>query len=124
MLKIAVPVQNGSLASHFGGAEGFAVFEAAEQPPRIVAQIALAPPSHERGAFPRFLKEQGVTVVLAGDMGTRAVQMLEGFGIEVWTGVVGETPEALVHEYLKGELTARGESCRGGGYYDCGHGRQ
>ncbi len=124
MVKVAVPIEKGRLAPHFGAADHFAIFEVDDEGPRIMAQVTLTPPTHEKGAYPRFLRDQGVQVVLAGAMGARAVQMLESLGIEVRTGVPGEAPETLVQLHLKGELVASDESCGGGGHSDCGHGAQ
>jgi predicted Fe-Mo cluster-binding NifX family protein len=78
------------------------------------------PPAHERGVFPSWLREQGVTAVLAGGMGGRASAMLEAYGIEVIMGADGNDPDELVRAYLDGRLQSSGESCCGGGLHDCG----
>lgn len=121
MKKVAVPIENGRFSPHFGGADQFSIFEVDDRVRLVVNQTSATPPPHEKGAFPRFLEGLGVQVVLAGNMGPRAIQMLEHYGIEVWTGVQGVTPEGLVQDYLKGDLTATGEPCREGGFHDCGH---
>jgi ATP-binding protein involved in chromosome partitioning len=117
---IAVPVIDNQFSPHFGGADGFALFEVDEATKSVTsARVAAAPP-HERGSFPRWLKEQGVSVILAGGMGPRAVQFFEQFGIAPVLGVDGGEPRQLVEAYLNGTLTATGEGCSGGHLHNCG----
>jgi predicted Fe-Mo cluster-binding NifX family protein len=120
MSRIAVPIANGGFTSHFGGAEEFALYEVDEGERTIVSHANATPPPHERGAFPRWLREQGVTAVLAGGMGPRAVQIFQHFGIEAVLGIAGGEPEQLVRAYLDGTLVATGAGCEGGGLHDCG----
>jgi ATP-binding protein involved in chromosome partitioning len=123
MLKIVVPTIQGGFSPHFGGADRFAIFEVDEASRTIASQVSATPPPHEHGSFPLWLKEQGASVILAGGMGPRAVQMLEQFGIETVIGVGGGEPEQLVRAYLDGTLSATGEGCGGGGMHGCaGHG--
>ena len=125
MTKIAVPTEKGRFARHFGGAERFNFYETDEAARAIVSRASAVPPPHERGAFPRWLKEQGVNVVLAGQMGLRAVQLFERLAIETVLGIEAGEPQELVRAYLDGTLVASGEGCRGGELHDCGedHGR-
>lgn len=123
MIKIAVPVANGAFCSHFGGAQHFAVFTADRQTQAITERAVLAPPPHERGAFPIWLREQGVHVVLAGGMGPRAQMMLEQSGVDTVLGLQGGNPEELAQAYLRGNLVSTGSSCEGGHLHHChGHG--
>lgn len=121
MLKIAVPTYGGFFSAHFGGADRFAIFEVDDQAGTIVCETSAAPPPHEQGSFPMWLKEQGCQVVLAGGMGPRAIQMLEGFGIQTVVGVQGGgEPEAVVKEFIAGRLEASGQSCHDQGFHhDC-----
>ncbi len=117
MKKIAVPILNGQFSSHFGGSEGFAVYEVDESTGTVTGRTVHAAPGHVRGAFPGYLSREGVDVVIAGGMGPRAVQIFEANGIEVVLGVTGGDPDTLVAQYLQGTLAATGESC-----HDHGHG--
>jgi predicted Fe-Mo cluster-binding NifX family protein len=122
MLRIAVPTENGHFSPHFGAADRFSIFEVDDQAHRIVASTSATTPPHEKGAFPRFLRQQGAHVVLAGGMGPRAVLLLQHFGIEAVLGIEDGEPEQLVHAYLDGTLAAGGEGCAGGGLHHCdGH---
>ena len=120
MLKIAVPTVGGLFSAHFGGADRFAFFEVDDQTRRIVSSTRAAPPPHEQGSFPTWLKEQGCHMILAGGMGPRAIQMLEGFGIRAVVGIEGDRPETVVQDFLDGCLAASGESCHDHGAHGCG----
>jgi predicted Fe-Mo cluster-binding NifX family protein len=119
-MKVAVPMIQGRFSDHFGGAEGFGLFEVDERSKTVMAKVVAEAPPHERGAFPRWLHEQGAEVILAGGMGPRALQMFEHYGIEVVVGVRGDDPEALVKGFLDGTLEATGEGCGGGHLHNCG----
>ena len=124
-MKVAVPMIQGKFSDHFGGAEGFGLFEVDDQARVVVSSVFAEAPPHERGAFPRWLKEQGADVILAGGMGPRAVQMFEHYGIEVVAGVSGGDPEALVASFAKGTLEATGDACSGVHLHHCGdHGEE
>ena len=111
MLKIAIPMQGGHFAAHFGGADCFAIFEVDELARRIMSLTSVTPPAHDQGNFPIWLKEQGCNVVLAGGMGPRAVTLLASFGIQTVVGIQdGADPEALVRDFVEGRVAAEGES--------------
>jgi len=120
-MRIAIPIQQGKFSQHFGGAEAFAFYTVDEVKRAIDERRFEAPPEHGRGIFPMWLREKGATVVLAGGMGPRAIDILGRHGIEVVLGVVGDDPDAVIQGYLDGTLEATGEVCHDHGYHDCGH---
>jgi predicted Fe-Mo cluster-binding NifX family protein len=120
VLKIAVPTEKGLFSPHFGAADGFSIFQVDDRDRLVVAETSATPPPHEKGAFPRFLREQEAHVILAGGMGPRAVQLFQRFGIEVVLGVEEGEPKQLVRAYLDGTLRPSGERCGGGGLHRCG----
>ncbi|HSM52239.1 MAG TPA: NifB/NifX family molybdenum-iron cluster-binding protein [Thermoanaerobaculia bacterium] len=120
MKKIAVPLAAGAFSSHFGGADAFALFTAEGPGAEIASAAIVAAPAHEHGSFPRWLRDQEVTAILAGGMGQRASAILTAWGIEVVLGVEGGDPEVLARAYLAGRLTSSGSLCGGGGLHACG----
>ena len=75
--------------------------------------------NHVPGVVPGFIHEQGADVMIAGGMGPRAIQLFEGFGIEVATGV-GGTVENVLKAYLAGTVKGsaacahdHGDNCGG-----------
>jgi ATP-binding protein involved in chromosome partitioning len=123
MTKVAVPVSGGVFCTHFGGAEAFALFTVDESGAIADRNVAMPPP-HERGVYPKWLRSQGVTAVVAGGMGPRASTMFNAYGIDVVLGVTAGDPEMVVKEYLAGRLQSTGSLCEGGGLHACGdHGQ-
>lgn len=120
-MKIAVPVHQGKFSAHFGGADEFALYTVDEASRTVREGRLETPPEHGRGVYPIWLKRQGVSVVLAGGMGPRAVSIFERHGIEVVLGVAGSTPDSVVRGYLDGTLATSQEVCHEQGYHDCGH---
>jgi predicted Fe-Mo cluster-binding NifX family protein len=112
-LKIVIPVIDGRLLGHFGESKHFALVEADRQSRVIVCtQIVEAPP-HEPGSFPRWLREQGVQVLIVGrnGIGQRALDNLVHHGIEVRAGRPSMPIEALATAYLGGQLPQIQEGC-------------
>ncbi|HHW98486.1 MAG TPA: dinitrogenase iron-molybdenum cofactor [Firmicutes bacterium] len=107
-MKIAVPVDNGQVAAHFGHCADFLVADAVDG--QIEEMKIIANPGHRPGFLPRFLAEQGVTVLIAGGIGSSAVNIFQELGIEVCVGAQGKAEQA-VEQYLAGELQSSGDAC-------------
>jgi len=108
-MTVAIPVSGGKLSPHFGHCEQFALFAVADK--SVTGRQDLTPPPHEPGVLPRWLKENGVTVVIAGGMGQRAQSLFEQEGIEVVCGAPAQDPEQVVGSYLKGTLEIGDNAC-------------
>ena len=77
-------------------------------------------PGHKPGFLPNFLNDLGVKMIIAGGMGDGAVQIFNGHGIEVITGVSGRNDE-VVRQYLQGNLASSGSICHEHSHADsCG----
>jgi len=106
-MNIAIPTAQGKLCPHFGHCEKFAIITIEDG--QIRASEALEPPPHEPGALPRWLRELGVDVVIAGGMGRRAQAFFAQYGINVVVGAQPGEPARIVQAYLDGAL-ATGEN--------------
>ena len=113
LLKIAIPVVDGRLLGHFGESKQFALVEADPQSRVIVRTQIIAAPPHEPGSFPRWLREQGVQVLIVGHkgIGQRALDNLVHLGIEVRAGRPGTPIEALAAASLGEQLPQMQEGC-------------
>ncbi len=109
--RFAVPLASGTLAEHFGHCEEFALVDADAEEGSVLRTSVAVPPAHEPGVLPRWLQEQGVQVILAGGMGTRAQQLFTEQGMTVVTGVPSDGPDALVEAYLGGRLVTGENVC-------------
>ena len=110
-MKIAIPLAAGRLCMHFGHCEQFALVDVAEKNGNATQTTLVTPPPHEPGLLPRWLHEQGATVIIAGGMGQRAQQLFGQSGVKVVVGAPSETPETLVSAYLDGSLQCGGNTC-------------
>jgi predicted Fe-Mo cluster-binding NifX family protein len=110
-MKIAIPVENGRLNSHFGGSRHFALIEVDPTAKTTVRSETLPAPEHQPGAFPRWLQSQGVEVVIVGGIGQRALAIFAQHGINVVAGLPDGPVETLVEAYLNGRLTGKPEGC-------------
>jgi predicted Fe-Mo cluster-binding NifX family protein len=105
----AIPVADGKLCSHFGHCEQFALIETEDG--RIKDKSMHTPPPHEPGVLPKWLAEQGATVVIAGGMGARAQDLFQQKGIKVIVGAAADSPESLVNQYLADTLVTGANIC-------------
>ncbi len=113
LVKIAIPVADGRLAGHFREVKFFAVVDAErETRANVRTQIVAAPP-HEPGSLPRWLREQGVQILIVGEIGIgrRALDYLVHHDIEVFAGKPGAPVELLIAAVLEGRLPQMRESC-------------
>ena len=108
--KIAVPVDdNGNLDAHFGHCKFFALFQTNDG--KITGEERIAPPPHEPGVLPRWLAEKGVTDVLAGGMGNRAIQIFNQNNVNVFVGAPKESAGELVKGFLNNTIVFNANYC-------------
>ena len=108
-MKFAIPLAGGKLTAHFGHCQEFALIDVEQS--EITNTEVLVPPPHEPGVLPRWLRELGADVIIAGGMGQRAIGLFQENNIKVVTGAPAHRPESLVHSYLKGTLIAGSNLC-------------
>ncbi len=122
MMRIALPIENGMLCSHFGHAPQFGFVDVNDG--NIERSWLDNPPPHEPGSLPTWLKQQQVTHIICGGIGARAVELLNQAGIQVIAGVSAGDPSRAVEEFLAGNLKgATGPTCSGhehGEDHQCG----
>jgi predicted Fe-Mo cluster-binding NifX family protein len=68
-------------------------------------------PEHEPGVIPRWLKSEGVDVVITGGVGQKAIRLFESLGIQTVVGVSPRETDEVVQEYLAGSLTSDSNLC-------------
>jgi len=110
-MKIALPVAGGQLCAHFGHCDAFQVFEVDRDSGNILGTSSIKAPPHEPGLLPRMLGAEGVDVVIAGGMGSRAQDLFRQQGIEVLVGATAGDPAELVRSYLSGTLRSGTNTC-------------
>jgi predicted Fe-Mo cluster-binding NifX family protein len=107
--RIAIPLEGGILCSHFGHCEQFAIVDAEEK--TITAEALITPPPHEPGLLPGWLAEKGITDVIAGGMGQRAIGLFNQHSINVFVGAPVKSPDELAADLLNDRLQAGANYC-------------
>lgn len=108
-IKFAIPTINDRITAHFGHCRMFAIVEVENN--KVIRHGYISPPGHQPGAYPRFLAEHGVNVIIAGGMGSRAQALFSENNIEVHIGVSDGTPVELVNQFLNDQLNTGENFC-------------
>ncbi len=107
--RIAIPLEEGILCSHFGHCEKFAIIDADGK--TITAETLITPPPHEPGLLPGWLAEKGITDVIAGGMGQRAIALFNQHSINVFVGAPVKSPDELAADLINDRLQAGANYC-------------
>lgn len=110
-MRIAIPLESGKLAGHFGHCEHFLFTDIDPRNNQVLLKTLTTPPDHAPGVFPKWLAEHGATVVIAGSVGMHARNLMAASGIELLAGVAAAEPDVLIAEYLNGTLQTSEGSC-------------
>jgi ATP-binding protein involved in chromosome partitioning len=110
-MRYAVPVSSGGLSAHFGHCEQFALIDIDEEKKTILKKVLVPSPGHQPGLLPEWLAEQGVSVVIAGGMGSRAQSLFQQNRIGVVIGALEADPEKAVLNHLNGMLATGDNIC-------------
>ena len=119
-MKYATPVSGGMMSPHFGHCEQFGLFDVDEASKEITKKEFIPSPEHQPGLLPVWLVERGASIVIAGGMGPRAVDLLQQNGVDVVLGAVEADPEKAVLNHLNGSL-ATAENICDHGHEECAH---
>lgn len=109
MVRIALPVINGVLSGHFGHCNEFFIYDVDNY--NITNEIVIVSPPHEPGMLPAWLAKRGVTDIIAGGMGQRAICLFNQNKINVFIGVPIKPPKELVADYIEGTLETSDNTC-------------
>lgn len=111
MKKIALPTRNGVIDDHFGHCEFYTIMTINEENQVVMTETIPSPQGCGcKSNIASKLQADGVTVMLAGNMGSGALNKLSSCGIEVIRGCKGSVME-VVNAYLDGQIKDSGESC-------------
>jgi len=110
-MKIAVPTRGKVVDDHFGHCEAYTVFNIDENKKIISSEILPSPQGCGcKSNIASVLKEMNVSVMLAGNMGNGALNVLQIQGIEVYRGCSGDVRQ-VTEAFLQGKIGDSGESC-------------
>lgn len=124
-MKVAVPTRGNEVDDHFGHCEMYTVFNIGENNKIISSEIVPSPQGCGcKSNIGSVLKDKGVSVMLAGNMGNGALNVLMNQGIKVFRGNSGDV-QMLAEAFLQGKVDDSGEGCKShenhGEEHQCAH---
>ncbi len=111
MRKIAIPTKNDYVDGHFGHTDSFSVYNLQDG---LITESEVIESNKGCGCksnIIEILRQKGVSVMLAGNMGEGAYQKLRAAGIEVIRGCRGKVDSVLL-KYASGDLKDDGSHCQ------------
>ena len=117
----AIPLEGGRLCSHFGHCEQFSIINVEDK--SILADKLVTPPPHEPGLLPRWLADMGVTNIIAGGMGQKAIDLFHAQTINVFVGAPQKEAKSIVEDFLANKLNLDANYCNhdGSQEHHCQH---
>lgn len=111
-MKIALPSRQNSIDDHFGHCEYFTVFTVDHEKKEVVLRETIESPAGCgcKSNIAQTLSEMGVEIMIAGNMGQGAVNVLNGSGIRVLRGCSGDL-DLAIEKWLEGSLMDSGDFC-------------
>ena len=111
-MKVAIPTYSGKVDDHFGHCEYFTVYTVNNEK-EITNEESFASPNGCgcKSDIVEKLSNDGVKVMLAGNIGGGAVNKLSSNGIAVVRGCSGDIKNVL-NEWLKGNIKDTGDLCQ------------
>jgi predicted Fe-Mo cluster-binding NifX family protein len=110
-MRIAIPMSADHLEQHFGHCERFALLDIDVEGKELRGSTEIEAPEHQLGLLPRWLKKHGVTLIIAGGMGSHARSLCEELSIQVVAGAPEDSPRELARRYLEGTLATSDHAC-------------
>jgi predicted Fe-Mo cluster-binding NifX family protein len=112
IMKIALPSRNNNIDDHFGHCEYFTVMTVDENKHITAEEIVQSPSGCGcKSNIVETLSHMGVTLMLAGNIGGGAVNVLNSRDIQVVRGCSGDV-KTVAQEWLAGSVTDSGIVCR------------
>lgn len=125
MMKVAVPTRGNEVDGHFGHCEAYTIFSIDGN--NKIEKVEILPSPQGCGCksnIAAVLYEMGVGVMLAGNMGGGALNVLKNHGINVYRGCSGDVRQ-LTEAFLEGKIGDSGEGCQhhehNGEEHQCNH---
>jgi predicted Fe-Mo cluster-binding NifX family protein len=110
-MKIALPSRQNRVDEHFGHCEYFTVYTVNDNHEIQSEETVAAPAACGcKSSIAQTLAQMGVTMMLAGNMGQGAVNVLNHCGINVLRGCTGEV-KGVAEQWLSGTLKDSGIVC-------------
>lgn len=109
-MKIAIPTRDGRVDDHFGHCGEYTIFSVDNK--QIISKETLPSPQGCgcKSGIAGTLQQMGVTMMLAGNIGTGAIEKLNAHNIRIIRGCSGSV-EDTVAAFIASTLTDSGLTC-------------
>lgn len=110
-MKVAIPTRGNLVDDHFGHCEEYTVFTIDAN--NSIEKTEILPSPQGCGCksnIAEILKEKKVSVMLTGNMGNGALNILKKQGINVYRGCSGDVRQ-LAENFIQGKIGDSGEGC-------------
>ena len=108
-MKIAISTDGNFVSAHFGRCPSFTIVEIENG--ELLNKQVIPNPGHHPGFLPQFLHEKGVSCIIAGGAGQRALNLFAQQNIQVMVGISG-TVDEVIDKAIKGTLRGGDSFCR------------
>ena len=116
---IAIPMESGVLCAHFGHCEYFAIVEIEKGEIAEIKEVV--PPEHVPGLYPKWIAQFGVTDVIGGGMGQKAIDLFNQQDINAFVGAPLKSAQELVTDFLNNKLNLSANYCNHDHNHVCNH---
>ena len=110
-MRIAISTDGANVSAHFGRCPSFTIVDIENG--QVGSRETIDNPGHHPGFLPEFLHDKGVSCIVAGGMGQRAVMLFSEKGIEGIVGISG-TIDDVIGKIASGELEGGESLCQPG----------
>jgi predicted Fe-Mo cluster-binding NifX family protein len=108
--NIAIPIDSEDiLDAHFGHCKFFLIIKTSDN--LVVSEEKVIPPPHEPGVLPKWLADKGVTDIIAGGMGQKAIQIFNDNKVNVLLGAPKIKAGDIVQGFLNKSIEFTGNYC-------------
>ncbi len=111
-------MENGLLCAHFGHCQTFAIVTVENN---VITEVKeLVPPEHVPGLYPKWVAGFGVTDVITGGMGQKAITLFNQQNINAFVGAPIKPAKELVTDFLANKLNLSANYCNHNEHHEHG----
>jgi predicted Fe-Mo cluster-binding NifX family protein len=110
-MKVAISTDGIMVSPHFGRCPQFTIIEVRDN--KLINKKVIENPGHHPGYLPQYLGQLGVNCIVAGGIGTRAMELFKIAGIETVSGVEGKI-DVIIEKIVDGSLEGGESICKPG----------
>ena len=102
-------MENGVVCAHYGHCEYYSIITVVDG--RITDIKEMTPPEHVPGLYPRWVASHGVTDVIAGGMGQKAIDLFKAQQVNAFVGAPQKDAKSIVEDFIADKLILNANYC-------------